>query len=144
MTLDEDRSILWQKMYEVVSRHLVGRRAAVADQLGISFIKAKALRRLALRPMTMGELTTALNTDPPYATLLADDLVQRGLVARGTDPTDRRRKLVALTTDGTRTAAAAERILDEPPVEFDHLGPDDLQRLLEMFDRMSDAELSPK
>ncbi|SDP43665.1 DNA-binding transcriptional regulator, MarR family [Nakamurella panacisegetis] len=137
MSLEQERSDLWVRMYEVVTDHLAGRRAAVAEQLGISFIKAKALRRLLPHPLGMGELTAELNTDPPYTTLLVDDLVDRDLVARATDPSDRRRKLVALTPRGAELARAAQRILAEPPAGFDRLEPEDLHRLVAMFNQMS-------
>ena len=137
MSLERDRSALWVLMYEVVTAHLADRRAAVTEQTGISFVKAKALRRLMNRPLTMGDLTSELNTDPPYTTLLVDDLVGRGLVERATDPSDRRRKLVALTPDGAELAASAERILAVPPVGFDLLGAEDLHHLEQTFSQMT-------
>ena len=137
MSLERERSDLWVLMYEVVTAHLADRRAAVTEQLGISFVKAKALRRLMNRPLTMGELTAELNTDPPYTTLLVDDLVGRGLVERATDPSDRRRKLVELTADGAELAASAERILAVAPVGFDLLGADDLHHLERTFSQMT-------
>jgi DNA-binding MarR family transcriptional regulator len=91
------------------------RRKEVCAALDMSFIRAKALRRLAGGPTTMRELAAALATDAPYTTLVVDDLERRGLVARSAHPDDRRRKLVTATPAGVRAARRAEEILNEPP-----------------------------
>jgi DNA-binding MarR family transcriptional regulator len=109
----------------VLDRH--DRRAQVAEQLQMSFIRAKALLRLADGPLTMRELAAAIAIDPPYTTVVVDDLEQRRLVRRSPHPDDRRVKLVSLTAAGRRAAETAERILDEPP---------------DFLDRLSDAELA--
>ncbi|MFZ1063738.1 MAG: MarR family transcriptional regulator [Acidimicrobiales bacterium] len=107
----------------------VDRRRMVADAVGMSFGRAKALRRIAARSMTMGELASVLGTDPPYMTLVVDDLEQRGLVARTDHPTDRRAKLVVATPRGLELAREAERILAQPPADLLALSSDDLQVL---------------
>jgi len=94
------------------------RRRAVADTLGMSFVRTKALRRLAEAPMTIRELADSLITDAPYTTVVVDDLEQRGLVERSVDPRDRRRRIVTVTPEGTRQAARANAILDEPPASL--------------------------
>jgi DNA-binding MarR family transcriptional regulator len=50
------------------------RRREVADAVGMSFGRARALRRVARRPMSMGELAAALEIDPPNASALVADL----------------------------------------------------------------------
>jgi DNA-binding MarR family transcriptional regulator len=103
-------------------------RQEVRDALGLSFIKAKALRRLERSgPLTLRELTGCLATDPPYTTLVVDGLEQAGLVQRRAHPTDRRAKQVHLTAEGHQAAQTAERILGEPPAPFSGL---DIQDLL--------------
>ena len=74
-----------------------------------------ALRRLATEPQTQSDLARGLSADPPYVTLMVDDLQKRGLVRRKPHPTDRRAKLVELTPSGRAAAARADAILDEPP-----------------------------
>ncbi|MCW2877976.1 MAG: hypothetical protein JWQ95_2076 [Sphaerisporangium sp.] len=91
------------------------RRKEVCDALDMSFIRAKALRRLATAPMTMRQLAAELSTDAPYTTLVVDDLVRRGLVVRDVHPDDRRQKIVTVTAGGAAAAARAEEILGEPP-----------------------------
>jgi DNA-binding MarR family transcriptional regulator len=105
------------------------RRRVVADALDMSYIRVKALRRIAAAPMTIRELTDALVIDAPYTTVVVDDLERRGFVERSVDPRDRRRRIVAVTEDGTRQAAEAGRILEEPPEALRALPADDLAAL---------------
>src|SRR5215471_11672715 len=80
------------------------RRREVSDALGISFGRARAVRRLARQPMSMGELAGALGIDPPNATTVVDDLESLGLVRRRPHPTDRRAKVVEATPRGRELA----------------------------------------
>ena len=66
----------WQAMRALVLDRY-DRRKKVCDALGMSFIRAKALRRIVDGPMTMRELAAALGTDPPYTTVVVDDLERR-------------------------------------------------------------------
>jgi DNA-binding MarR family transcriptional regulator len=127
----------WLAMRALVFE-LNDRRPEVAATLGMSFVRVKALRQLARDPMTMGELAEELSIDAPYATLVVDDLEERGLVERRPDPGDRRRKIVAVTTDGLRIAQAAQRILDVPPAALAALPDEDLAAL----DRIMQAVLA--
>ena len=104
----------WQAMRALVLDRY-DRRKKVCDALGMSFIRAKALRRIIDSPMTMRELAAALGTDPPYTTVVVDDLERRGLVTRTVRAGDRRSKIVAITPDGARQAELAERILRTMP-----------------------------
>jgi DNA-binding MarR family transcriptional regulator len=104
---------VWQAMRELVLDN--ERRKEVCDVVGLSFVRIKALLALLGEPLTMGDLATRLSTDPPYTTLIVDDLQQRGMVTRTAHPTDRRAKVVTLTSHGGDTAVAAQRLLDEPP-----------------------------
>jgi DNA-binding MarR family transcriptional regulator len=119
---------VWERMRELVVDQN-DRRKEVADALGMSFIKAKALRRIAAGPMTMRELAEELLVDRPYATLLVDDLERRGLVARTVHPDDRRSKIVTATETGRQAAATATGILSTPPPSMVALAPADLAAL---------------
>ena len=116
-----------------VMRHLVlesdDRRAEVAETLGMSFGRSKALRALAAGPMRMSELTAKLTTDKPYTTLIVDDLERRGLVVRSVHPEDRRSKIVTATAAGIAAAAVAEAILARPPVQMLALDAEELAAL---------------
>ncbi|AIJ21373.1 MarR family winged helix-turn-helix transcriptional regulator [Amycolatopsis methanolica] len=126
---------VWERMQDVLGRH--DRRKAVTEALGLSFIKIKALRRLASGPLTLADLAERLNTDRPYVTLVVDDLEHRGLVSRTVHPADRRRKLVAVTPAGAEAAATAERILKEPPASLAALDADELAELDRLLTKLT-------
>jgi DNA-binding MarR family transcriptional regulator len=127
---------VWRAMLALVhERH--DRRKEVCEALDLSFVRIKALRRLAGSPLTMRELATRLQTDAPYTTLVVDDLERRGLVRREPHPSDRRAKLVTTTELGRTEAARAEAILTQPPPQMLALSPadlDDLARLVAKLD----------
>lgn len=105
------------------------RRKEVAEALGMSFFRIKALRRIAARPSRMSELAAELATDRPYLTLVVDDLEKRGLVERRQHPTDRRAKIVSATAEGVSAAARANAILGSPPPALTALPAADLAAL---------------
>src|SRR6478736_1409620 len=112
---DEAAREVWLLMSDLVLDNQ--RRREVADAVGMSFGRTRAIRRLAKRPMSMRELATALGIDPPNATVVIDDLESQGYVRRGPHPTDRRAKLVETTPKGNALAAQADAILATPPPE---------------------------
>lgn len=126
-----DAATAWSLMGDLVLSN--ERRREVADALGMSFGRAKALRRLARRPMGMGELASTLGIDAPYATVVVDDLEAQGLVRRRPHPVDRRAKLVETTRKGKELARRADKILGTPPPALAALDPQeaaDLVRIL--------------
>ncbi len=116
------------------------RRRAVAEALGMSFGRARTVRRLARRPMSMRELADALGIDPPNATVVVDDLEAMGLVRRRPHPTDRRAKLVEATRKGKALARRADGILATPPPSLAALGADDLETLRRILGRATAEE----
>jgi DNA-binding MarR family transcriptional regulator len=119
---------VWNGMRTLVL-DLHDKRDEVCEALGMSFIRAKALRRLAKGPRTMRELAAELATDAPYTTLVVDDLQRRGLVERTVHPADRRARIVTATPEGLAAAGLAERILGEPPAPLLDLTGTDLETL---------------
>jgi DNA-binding MarR family transcriptional regulator len=111
------------------------RRRAVAEATGISFGRTRAVRLLARRPMSMGELAGALGIDPPNATSVVADLESLGLVSRRPHPTDGRAKVVEPTRKGKELARRAEAILATPPPGLSALGADDLETLRQILAR---------
>ena len=103
----------WRAMSALVLDQ--NRKVAVSEALGLSFARVRALRRLAAEPQTLRALAEELLADPPYVTLIVDDLEERGLVQRKPHPEDRRAKLVHLTAAGRAAATRADAILDDPP-----------------------------
>ena len=129
----------WQGMRALVLDRY-DRRKKVCDALGMSFIRAKALRRIVDGPMTMRELAAALGTDPPYTTVVVDDLERRGLVTRTVRAGDRRSKIVSVTPDGAAQAQLAERILNDPPRPVRELPAADLEALGRILGTLLDTE----
>jgi DNA-binding MarR family transcriptional regulator len=65
------------------------------------------MRALADRDRTAGELARAIIITLPSLTQLVDGLVERRLVERYADPTDRRKVRLALTSEGRALYAHA-------------------------------------
>ncbi|MGZ4250925.1 MAG: MarR family winged helix-turn-helix transcriptional regulator [Solirubrobacteraceae bacterium] len=119
------------------------RRRAVADATGLSFGKARALRRLARHPMSMGELAEAMDTEKPNATTIVDELESLGLVERRPHPTDGRAKLVEVTPAGTDLARRADEILSAPPPGLTALSAKDLATLKRILERVTSGGRRP-
>jgi DNA-binding MarR family transcriptional regulator len=118
---------LWLLMSDLVLDNQ--RRRDVTEALGMSFGRSRALRRLARKPMSMGELAAVLGIDPPNATTLVADMESQGLVRRKPHPTDGRAKLVEATRKGKNLARTADAILATPPPALSALSADDLETL---------------
>jgi DNA-binding MarR family transcriptional regulator len=121
----------WQAMADLVLHN--ERRREVSEEVGLSFGKIRALRRIARRPMPMSELASLLTVDPPNLTPGVDDLEQAGLVERQPHPTDRRVKLVVVTPAGAAMAQAANEILARPPTRLGALPTEDLESLVRIL-----------
>ncbi len=128
----------WRVMSDLVLNQ--DRKAVVSSELGLSFARVRALRRLVDEPRTLRELAELLGADPPYVTLMVDDLEGRGLVQRTPHPRDRRAKLVQLTADGRAAALRAEAILERPPAALSALPADDLAALLRVLAQVESAD----
>jgi DNA-binding MarR family transcriptional regulator len=137
MIEDPSREV-WLLMSDLVLDNT--RRRKVSETLGMSFGRIRALRRLARRPMSMREFASALDIDPPNATVVVDDLEASGLVRRRPHPTDRRAKLVEATRKGKAMGRKADAILSTPPPGLSALGADDLEALR----RILEAVAAPK
>ena len=118
---------VWLLMSDLVLDH--ERRRKVSEAVGMSFSRARAIRYVARRPMSMGELAAALNIDPPNATVVVDELESLGLVKRRPHPTDRRAKIVEATRKGKSLARRADEILATPPPALAQQSADDLLAL---------------
>ena len=131
----------WLTMSDLVLDRL--RRRAVTDATGLSFGKARALRRLARDPMSMGELAEAMDTEKPNATTIVDELESLGLVERRPHPTDRRAKLVEATPAGSALARRADEILSNPPPGLTALSAKDLATLKRILERVTSGGRRP-
>ena len=135
-TPDTDLALrAWRAMSDVILDH--DRKVAVSEALGLSWTRVLALRRLAAQPLTLRALAERLAADPPYVTLMVDDLEERELVQRLPHPEDRRAKLVQLTAAGRAAAARADAILDEPPAALLDAPAEDLAALQRVLERLA-------
>jgi DNA-binding MarR family transcriptional regulator len=128
-------SEVWLLMSELVLDH--ERRRQVADAVGLSFSRARAVRRLARRPMSMGELAAALGIERPNATVLVDELESLGLVRRRRHPSDRRARVVEATRKGKAMARRADDVLATPPPALSALSADDLEALRRILGKVA-------
>ena len=69
----------------------------VIETSGLPFSRIRVLRRLAKRPMTAKEIAEAATMDAPATSVAVNDLEDRGLVVRETNPNNRRCKVISLT-----------------------------------------------
>jgi len=118
---------VWTLMSDLVLDNQ--RRRQVSEAVGLSFSRTRAVRRVAEKPMSMGELAAALAIDRPNATVLVDDLETQGLVRRRPHPTDRRAKMVEATRKGKSLARRANEILSTAPPALSALNADELEAL---------------
>jgi DNA-binding MarR family transcriptional regulator len=135
---DDSAREAWLLMSDFVYGN--NRRRAVADALGMSFGRTRALRRLARRPMSMRELADALGIEAPNATVVVDDLEKQGLVRRSAHPTDRRAKVVEATRKGKELARRADEILATPPAALGALAAEELETLARILARARNPE----
>jgi len=132
-----DRAVLVEetdRFFLVLMRRLQAHFEACSEALDLSLPQAMALRNLGqARPMR--ELAGNLGCDASYVTGIADNLEQRGLVERRSDPRDRRVKQLVLTPKGL---ALRQRLgaclLEDHPIEHS-LSPEDQRTLRELLRR---------
>ena len=81
---------------------------------GESIVAWSLVNRLAeLGPLTQRELADASAQHPAGVSRQLDELERKGLTARGTDPTDRRRRRVELTAAGVRWFRQTRPLVDQ-------------------------------
>jgi DNA-binding MarR family transcriptional regulator len=125
---------VWKLMSDLVLDHQ--RRRQVSEAVGLSFARTRAVRRVADKPTSMGELAAMLGIDRPNATVLIDDLEAQGLVRRRPHATDRRAKMVEATRKGKAVARRANEILGTPPAALTALSTEDLEALRRVLARI--------
>ncbi|GGU45932.1 MarR family winged helix-turn-helix transcriptional regulator [Streptomyces coeruleorubidus] len=88
---------------EVVARFHQDYEEAAAEH-ALTGAQARLLSLLCLEPLPMRRLAQRLKCEPSNVTGIVDRLEARGLVERLPDPTDRRVKVAAATSEGRRVA----------------------------------------
>jgi DNA-binding MarR family transcriptional regulator len=137
-TEEDTPAALWTMLCDLVLDN--ERRREVAEALGMSFGRVRALRRIAARAMPMGELAATLGIDAPYTTIVVDDLQRQGLVERRPHPTDRRAKVVVATRRGRVAAQRANEILGTPPAGLAGLDQADVRELARIVRSVTEVQ----
>ena len=140
---DGQAARVWTAMRDLTDSYPSKEVLRAALNLGRGSGRVKALLWLTEGPMSLSALAEAVRVDAPYATLIVDNLEERGLVERRADPADRRRKLVALTPEGKEAAQRALRIKREPPPGFAALTAAELDVLEDLVQRIAAGSASP-
>ena len=128
---------VWRAMAAAVIDNRDAWRRAVIEETGLPFSRIRIVRRLARRPMTVKQVAEAATIDAPAATVAVNDLEERGLVVRKTDPTNRRCKVVSLTDAGREMVLAIDGIDDPAPDALASLDDRELKALKVMIDKLA-------
>ena len=128
---------VWRAMAAAVIDNRDSWKRAVIEETGLPFSRIRILRRLARRPMTVKQVAEAATVDAPAATVAVNDLEDRGLVVRETDPANRRCKVVSLTDAGRKTVEVIDAIDDPAPDALASLDDRDLKALRAIIDKIA-------
>lgn len=112
--------------FEDRAGYLLARLGSLSERSWVAMLRQRGLTAhqhgvlLALRehgPIAQQSLARVIAVDPRNVVPIIDGLAAKGLIERGMDPTDRRRRVVALTATGKDAAedlaAAAAEIEDD-------------------------------
>ena len=128
---------VWRAIASLVIDNRDGWKRAVVDQTGLPFSRIRILKRLSRQPMTVKQLAHAATMDAPATTVAVNDLEERGLVVRETDPTNRRSKVVSLTGAGRAMARKIEAVHDPAPDVLAALDDTDLKELRSILAKLA-------
>jgi DNA-binding MarR family transcriptional regulator len=128
---------VWRAMAAAVIDNRDSWRRAVIEQTGLPFSRIRILRRLARKPMTVKQVAHAATIDAPAATVAVNDLEDRGLVVRETDPTNRRCKVVSLTDAGRQMVQTIDMVDDPAPDALVALDDAQLKELKAIVDKLA-------
>jgi DNA-binding MarR family transcriptional regulator len=128
---------VWRAIASLVIDNRDAWKRAVIEETGLPFSRIRILRRLARRPMTVKQVAEAATIDAPAATVAVNDLEDRGLVVRETDPTNRRSKVVSLTDTGREMVRVIDGIDDPAPDALTSLDDADLKALRAIIDKIA-------
>jgi DNA-binding MarR family transcriptional regulator len=125
---------VWRAMALLVHDNRDGWKRAVVEASGLPFSRIRILKRLSRQPMTVKQVARAATIDAPAATVAVNDLEDRGLVVRETDPTNRRCKVVSLTDAGRAMVRKIDKVDDPAPMALASLDDTQLKELKAIID----------
>ena len=128
---------VWRAIAALVFDNSDRWKRSVVEQSGLPFSRIRILKRVANRPMTVNQVAQAATGDAPAATVAINDLENRGLAVRETDPTNRRSKLVSLTDAGRDVVAKIDAVDDPAPDSLTALDDAELRGLQAIIDKLA-------
>ena len=128
---------VWRAIASLVIDNRDGWKRAVVEQTGLPFSRIRVLKRLGREPLTVKQLAHAAAMDAPATTVTVNDLEDRGLVVRETDPTNRRCKVVSLTDGGRNLVRKIDAIDDPAPDVLVTLDDAQLKELKAILDQVA-------
>ena len=131
---------LWKLLRDDAFASLRDDFTARVAECTLSMSQGKLIRELH-QPQSQRELARRLHYDPSNITALADSLEARGLLERRPDASDRRFRLLALTSEGERLRTELEDRLAQPPTFLDRLTPAEQKQLLTLLAKIFDTEV---
>jgi DNA-binding MarR family transcriptional regulator len=128
---------VWRAMAALVIDNRDGWKRAVVEQTGLPFSRIRILMRLSRQSMTVKQVAHAATMDAPATTVAVNDLEDRGLVIRETDPTNRRCKVVSLTDAGREMVRTIDSVDDPAPNALAALDDTQLKNLRAIIDQVA-------
>src|SRR5262245_16209690 len=128
---------VWRAIASLVIDNRDGWKRAVVEQTGLPFSRIRILKRLSAKPMTVKALAHAAALDAPATTVAVNDLEDRGLVVRETDPNNRRCKVVSLTDAGRAVVHKIDAVEDPAPDALASLDDAQLKGLKAILDKIA-------
>ena len=142
--LDEPEMRAWRGFVEATGRVIQLLDASLKDTHGMTFDDYEVLVHLSEaddRRLRMTELSERLLHSQSRLTQRVDRLVKRGWVCRQKCDEDRRGTFAVLTADGFGAieAAAPQHVADVRRLLLDHIRPDELAQVAQIFERIATA-----
>ncbi|MHC3004309.1 MarR family winged helix-turn-helix transcriptional regulator [Gordonia sp. GN26] len=130
---------VWFTMNSLVRDQARESRTRISEVIDIPFSRFRALRRVAVRPMTQRDLAERMGVDASAMSGIVNDLVDRGLVTREADADDGRCKRVTITETGRRVVDEVTANPATAPEIFTALDEVQLGQLAELLDLLRTA-----
>ena len=132
----------WRTVVDLLfSGQVHGRMGEACGAIGVPPGAMKILFHLEPgEGVPMRDLADHMGVDASYVTGLADALEERDLVERRPHPSDRRVKMLALTSKGETARRRAAELMYEPPASFAALTASEQRQLRDLLRKVADAD----
>ena len=131
--------LAWELMYEIF-KSSKPHMEVVAGRFDLTPQQVYAIRTLdGDKPVTMSAFATMLGCDASNVTSIADKLESRGVLERHSSVSDRRVKVLRLTSAGIELRGRISEAMQNPPPAIANLTLDDQKELAAIFRRGLDS-----